>query len=245
MMGVHHPVMSMEHQYFLTEPIQGIVDFGKRVPLLRCPIDDFYSRQEKKGLLVGFYEQDCKTWGMDGIDPNFVNALCPVGYRPRAAGAGKRLQADAGAGRGGHPHHRQRPDHLHHRRRTVGRPDPRQAQRVLHHRPARRASAKAAVMAGCWPSRSCMARRCYDTWVIDPRRFTGHTNVELVRAEGDRGLSERIPLPLPARTPPRRAPAEDHAADADPCRRGRRVHRGQRLGAGGLHQAVARFPPDP
>ncbi len=77
MMGVQHPVMSMEHQYFLTEPIEGIVDFGKRVPLLRCPIDDFYCRQEKKGLLVGFYEQDCKTWGMDGIDPNFVNALCP------------------------------------------------------------------------------------------------------------------------------------------------------------------------
>ena len=56
MMGVHHPVASMEHQYFLTEPIQAITDFGKRVPLLRCPIDDFYSRQEKQGLLVGFYE---------------------------------------------------------------------------------------------------------------------------------------------------------------------------------------------
>ncbi|MGB7287829.1 MAG: FAD-binding oxidoreductase, partial [Salaquimonas sp.] len=77
MMGVEHPVVSMEHQYFLTEPIQKIVDFGKRVPLLRCPIDDFYSRQEKQGLLVGFYEQDCKTWGLEGIDPNFVNALCP------------------------------------------------------------------------------------------------------------------------------------------------------------------------
>ena len=40
-------------------------------------MDDFYSRQEKSGLLVGFYEQDCRTWGLNGIDPNFTMALCP------------------------------------------------------------------------------------------------------------------------------------------------------------------------
>ena len=67
----------MEHQYFLTETIPAIEEAGHRMPLLRCPISDYYCRQEKNGLLVGFYEQDCKTWGMDGIDPNFVNALCP------------------------------------------------------------------------------------------------------------------------------------------------------------------------
>ncbi|MFK7994421.1 MAG: FAD-dependent oxidoreductase [Granulosicoccus sp.] len=77
MMGVHHPVMSMEHQYFLTDPIDSLQQSDQRVPLLRCPITDFYSRQEKDGLLIGFYEQSCKTWGMDGIDPDFVNALCP------------------------------------------------------------------------------------------------------------------------------------------------------------------------
>ncbi|HSF95018.1 MAG TPA: FAD-dependent oxidoreductase, partial [Thermohalobaculum sp.] len=77
MMGVIHPVASMEHQYFLTEPIPAIEALDRRVPLIRCPTDDFYSRQEKQGLLVGFYEQDCRTWGLDGIDPNFTNALCP------------------------------------------------------------------------------------------------------------------------------------------------------------------------
>lgn len=77
MMGVTHPVISMEHQYFLTEPIPEIEALDYRVPLLRCPTDDFYSRQEKKGLLVGFYEQGCKTWGMDGIDPYFSNSLSP------------------------------------------------------------------------------------------------------------------------------------------------------------------------
>ena len=83
MMGVEHPVASMEHQYLLTGTIPEIVALAEtygeefRVPLIRCPTDDFYQRAEKKGLLIGFYEQGCRTWGLDGIDPNFANALCP------------------------------------------------------------------------------------------------------------------------------------------------------------------------
>ena len=77
MMGVVHPVVSMEHQYMLTEPIAEVRDLGHRVPLIRCPTDDFYQRQEKDGLLIGFYEQGCKTWGTGGIDPDFTMALCP------------------------------------------------------------------------------------------------------------------------------------------------------------------------
>ena len=30
----------------------------------------------KKGLLVGVYEQGCKTFGMDGISPDFTKSLC-------------------------------------------------------------------------------------------------------------------------------------------------------------------------
>ena len=77
MLGVEHPVMSMEHQYFLTEPIETLEGMNRRVPIIRDPGDDFYSRQEKHGLLVGIYEQDCRTWGMDGIDPSFTMELCP------------------------------------------------------------------------------------------------------------------------------------------------------------------------
>ncbi|MGB8667398.1 MAG: FAD-binding oxidoreductase, partial [Serratia inhibens] len=77
MLGVVHPVVSMEHMYFLTEPLAQLEAQDWRVPIIRCPQDDFYSRQEKKGLLVGIYEQGCKTWGMDGIDPNFTMQLCP------------------------------------------------------------------------------------------------------------------------------------------------------------------------
>ncbi|MEM7195836.1 MAG: FAD-dependent oxidoreductase [Pseudomonadota bacterium] len=77
MLGVTHPVTSMEHMYFLTEPIAEIEALAFRVPIIRDPGDDFYSRQEKTGLLVGVYEQACKPFGMDGIDPNFTKALCP------------------------------------------------------------------------------------------------------------------------------------------------------------------------
>ena len=77
MMGVEHPVISMEHMYFLTDPIPALEAMEERVPIIRDPGDDFYSRQEKKGLLVGVYEQGCKTFGMDGIDPDFTMALCP------------------------------------------------------------------------------------------------------------------------------------------------------------------------
>lgn len=77
MLGVEHPVTSMEHMYFLTDNLPELEALDFQVPVIRDPGDDFYSRQEKKGLLVGVYEQGCKTFGMDGIDPDFSRALCP------------------------------------------------------------------------------------------------------------------------------------------------------------------------
>jgi len=77
LMDIQYPVIAMEHMYFVTDDIPELQTRNGRVPMVRCPRDTFYLRQEKKGLLVGIYEYDCKTFGMDGIDPDFVNALCP------------------------------------------------------------------------------------------------------------------------------------------------------------------------
>lgn len=77
MLGVEHPVVSMEHQYFLTETIPALEALDFRVPIIRDPTDDFYSRQERQGLLVGIYEQDCRTWGLDGISDAFTMDLLP------------------------------------------------------------------------------------------------------------------------------------------------------------------------
>ncbi len=210
MMGVQHPVMSMEHQYFLTEPIQQIIDAGHRMPLIRCPISDFYSRQEKNGLLLGFYEQDCKTWGMDGIDPNFTNALCPNDLdrvTDVLEGAFARMPAlmDAGVHTvvngpitytiDGAP--------------LVGPiPGKRNAFCIIG---LRAGLGEGGGHGWLLAQQIIHGEACYDTWVIDPRRFTGHANVELtaLKAIEDyqnefrfRFPNEHRPAGRPAKTTP-------------------------------------------
>ncbi|MDE0523365.1 MAG: FAD-dependent oxidoreductase [Boseongicola sp.] len=178
MMRVHHPVASMEHQYFLTEDIPAIKEAGHRMPLLRCPISDYYSRQEKGGLLVGFYEQNCKTWGMGGIDPNFANALCPDDLErvmDVLEGAIERMPVlrDAGI------------------RSIVNGPITYTIDGAPMVGPIpgkRNAFCIIGLRAGLgeggghgWllAQQIVHGEACYDTWCIDPRRFTGHANVEL------------------------------------------------------------------
>ncbi len=178
MMGVHHPVMSMEHQYFLTEPIPAIAEADHRMPLLRCPISDYYCRQEKQGLLLGFYEQDCRTWGMDGIDPNFTNALCPDDLdrvTDVLEGAFARMPALMETGIhtvvngpitytiDGAP--------------LVGPiPGKRNAYCIIG---LRAGLGEGGGHGWLLAQQIVHGEACYDTWVLDPRRFTGHGNVEL------------------------------------------------------------------
>ena len=178
LMGVTHPVASMEHQYFVTEEIPAIAEAGHRMPLLRCPISDYYSRQEKNGLLVGFYEQDCKTWGLDGIDPKFSNALCPDDLdrvTDVLEGAFARMPALMEVGIhtivngpitytiDGAP--------------LVGPiPGKRNAFCIIG---LRAGLGEGGGHGWLLAQQIVHGEACYDTWVIDPRRFTGHATVEL------------------------------------------------------------------
>ena len=177
MMGIELPVASMEHQYLLTEPIPEIEALDFRVPLLRCPTDDFYSRQEKAGLLVGFYEQGCKTWGLDGIDPQFSNALCPDDLDrclDTMEGAFARLPCLTEAG-----------IHTVINGPITYTPD---GVPLVGPIPGRRnAWCITGLRAGLgeggghgWLLAQMMVHgeACYDTWPLDPRRFTRHANVE-------------------------------------------------------------------
>ncbi len=178
MMGVHHPVASMEHQYFVTEDIPAIAEAGHRMPLLRCPISDYYSRQEKNGLLVGFYEQDCRTWGMDGISPSFANDLCPDDLdrvMDVLEGAFERMPALTEVGI----------------KRVVNGPITYTIDGAPLVGPIpgkRNAFCIIGLRAGVgeggghgWllAQQIVHGEACYDTWGLDPRRFTGHANVEL------------------------------------------------------------------
>ncbi|MGI9390163.1 MAG: GcvT family protein, partial [Boseongicola sp.] len=178
MMDVVHPVASMEHQYFVTEEIPAIRDATHRMPLLRCPISDFYCRQEKTGLLVGFYEQNCKTWGLDGIDPKFTNALCPNDLDRVVdvlEGTFERLPVVADVG-------------IH----TIvngpitytidGAPlvGPVPGKRNAYCITGLRAGLGEGGGHGWLLAQQIVhGEACYDTWGIDPRRFTGHATVEL------------------------------------------------------------------
>ena len=178
MMGVQHPVSSMEHQYFVTEDIPEIAEAGHRIPLLRCPISDYYARQEKNGLLVGFYEQDCRTWGMDGISPNFSNDLCPDDLNrvmDVLEGAFARMPVLTKVGI----------------KRVVNGPitytiDGAPLVGPIPHK--RNAFCIIGLRAGLgeggghgWllAQQIVHGEACYDTWCLDPRRFTGHANVEI------------------------------------------------------------------
>ncbi len=178
MMGVHHPVASMEHQYFVTEDIPAIAEAGHRMPLLRCPISDYYSRQEKNGLLVGFYEQDCKPWGMDGISPSFANDLCPDDLdrvMDVLEGAFARMPALTEVGI----------------KRIVNGPITYTIDGAPLVGPIpgkRNAFCIIGLRAGVgeggghgWllAQQIVHGEAQYDTWCIDPRRFTGHANVEM------------------------------------------------------------------
>ncbi|MFK7892665.1 MAG: FAD-dependent oxidoreductase [Granulosicoccus sp.] len=178
MMGVHHPVASMEHQYFLTDSIPEIEAANHRMPLLRCPISDYYCRQEKNGLLVGFYEQNCKTWGMDGIDPEFVNALCTDDTErvmDVLEGAFARMPVLEEVGIhsivngpitytiDGAP--------------LVGPiPGKRNAFCIIG---LRAGLGEGGGHGWLLAQQIVHGEACYDTWMLDPRRFTGHANVEL------------------------------------------------------------------
>lgn len=177
MMGVELPVASMEHQYLLTEPIAEIEALGFRAPLIRCPTDDFYCRQEKSGLLLGFYEQDCRTWGLGGIDPNFTMALCPDDLdrvTDVMEGAFNRLPClnEAGIHSVINGPITYTPDGL----PLVGKiPGKRNAYCIT--------GLRAGLGEGGghgWLLAQMIAHgeACYDTWCIDPRRFTRHVNEE-------------------------------------------------------------------
>ncbi|MGH6900328.1 MAG: GcvT family protein [Geminicoccaceae bacterium] len=68
MVGLDLPIVSMEHQYLVTEAIPEIEAHGRPLPLVRDPDVSYYLRQERAGLLLGPYEWDCRlAW--DGAEP--------------------------------------------------------------------------------------------------------------------------------------------------------------------------------
>ena len=69
MVGLDVPIVSVIHQYLVTEPLQAMIDLGFEPPVTRDPRSSCYYRREIDGLLVGPYEMsDSRIYGVEGID---------------------------------------------------------------------------------------------------------------------------------------------------------------------------------
>ncbi|MBU2941660.1 FAD-dependent oxidoreductase [Shimia thalassica] len=83
MAGVYMPLHPMEHIYLVTDEvpmIAEIIDSGGEHPHVMDPAGESYLRQEGRGLCIGFYEQPCKPWAVDGTSWDFGHELLPDNF---------------------------------------------------------------------------------------------------------------------------------------------------------------------
>ena len=80
MAGIYFPLLPMEHQYIVTDEvpeIAAIIDNGGEHPHVMDPAGESYLRQEGRGLCIGFYEQPCRPWSVNGTPWDFGHELLP------------------------------------------------------------------------------------------------------------------------------------------------------------------------
>ena len=77
MAGLYLPLHPMEHQYLITEDIAEITARDTEHPHVMDPSGESYLRQERQGLCIGFYEQSCQPWAVDGTPWEFGQELLP------------------------------------------------------------------------------------------------------------------------------------------------------------------------
>jgi dimethylglycine dehydrogenase len=76
MVGQYLPIVTLAHQYLVTEDIPELVARGaQRLPLLRDPDVSYYLRQERQGLLLGPYEWQATAHWLDRIPDEFAHQL--------------------------------------------------------------------------------------------------------------------------------------------------------------------------
>jgi len=70
--GVNVPLVSVQHQYLVTEPIPGV---PRSLPTLRDPDRLIYFKEEVGGLVMGGYEPNPIPWAQHGVPENFAFQL--------------------------------------------------------------------------------------------------------------------------------------------------------------------------
>ncbi len=102
MVGLETPIVSVIHQYIVTEAIPEVTALDRELPVLRDPRASCYYRQEHDGILIGPYEtRDAQTYGIEGIDWDLTFHLLPPDVEkllPWLDLAARRIPAFAQAG---------------------------------------------------------------------------------------------------------------------------------------------------
>jgi dimethylglycine dehydrogenase len=66
MVGLELPVLAMEHMYLVTDEMPEVIafnkEFGKELPHAIDFKSEIYLRQERSGMVLGTYEQECVPW---------------------------------------------------------------------------------------------------------------------------------------------------------------------------------------
>ncbi len=102
MAGIEVPIVSVIHQYLITEPLDEIKALDYDLPVVRDPRVSSYYRREIDGLLVGPYEtENAQPYGVDGIEWDKHFYLTPPDLdqiMPHLIDAGERIPAFQSAG---------------------------------------------------------------------------------------------------------------------------------------------------
>jgi dimethylglycine dehydrogenase len=80
MVGLEIPMIPVEHQYIVTEPVPELVERHRKglpeLAVLRESDESYYLREERQGLIVGPYEI-APAWAVDGVPESFGQELLP------------------------------------------------------------------------------------------------------------------------------------------------------------------------
>ena len=101
LLGRDLPIVSLSHQYFVTDEIPELAERATPLPLLRDPDASYYLRQERNGYILGPYEWQATPMWLDGIPDEFANMLWPADLdrlEKQILDAGERVPVLADAG---------------------------------------------------------------------------------------------------------------------------------------------------
>ena len=234
MVGEYLPIVSLSHQYLVTEDIPALAARGAaRLPLVRDPDVSYYLRQERHGLLLGPYEAQPRAHWLEGLPAEFAHQLFADDLRADRGLHRGRLRARADPRLRGRQARHQRADPL--------RPGRQSAHGACHRRaqllPLLRVYLR--DRAGRWRRpRHCRVgrqrRAGLGPLAARSPPLPALREQDLRPRQGVRDVPARVRRRLSRRKSARRDAREEVPAPRAPAGTGRGVRRARRLGARGV-----------